>query len=144
MDFDEYIYYMRDDDVEEEPPEFSFPFPQATMDWTKDIRRRTLKDGSYQIWCKLGLWKVVAPTREQAEREAYHYWLHYKEDDMYGKVARYLANQVCDDCGSHLGTYVAGESTWHVGTCDVCHQEKPVTEARDYNYLHKAVSKCVL
>jgi hypothetical protein len=103
-----------------------------------DIRRRTLKDGSYQIWCRRGLWKVIAPTREQAYREAHYYWLQYKQDGEYDCID---ASQVCDDCGTLHGTYVAGESTWHVGTCDMCHQEKPVTEARDYNYLRKAVSK---
>lgn len=144
MDWEEYLYdpFMY---CEEDEPEFPFPFPEAThytMD-EKDIRRRTLKDGSYQIWCRFGFWKVVAPTREQAEREAFNYWRQYKEevDSWYDRRVAYLAEQVCDDCGSHLGTYVAGESTWHVGTCDICHQEKPVTEARDYNYLRKAVSK---
>jgi hypothetical protein len=141
MDFDEYMYYMRDDLAEEDEPEFPFPSPEATfftlMD-EKDIRRRTLKDGSYQIWCRKGLWKVVSPNRALAEIQARHYWRQYKQDGEYDRID---ASQVCDDCGSLHGTYVAGESTWHVGTCDVCHQEKPVTEARDYNYLRKTVSK---
>jgi hypothetical protein len=52
-----------------------------------DIRRRTLKDGSYQIWCRKGLWKVWAPNRLMAEREARHYWFQYDADGEYTEPA---------------------------------------------------------
>jgi hypothetical protein len=51
------------------------------------------------------------------------------------------AYQVCKDCGNHYGEYVAGLSSIWSGTCDVCGQEKPVTESRDYNYLKKGIEK---
>jgi hypothetical protein len=43
---------------------------------------------------------------------------------------------VCHDCGTRYGRRVPGEaSTWHIDTCDVCGQEKPVTQPRDYGGL---------
>jgi len=51
---------------------------------------------------------------------------------------------VCDDCGVKWGNVWDGETysgprlhcaTYHEGECDVCHKERPVTEARDYGYL---------
>lgn len=51
---------------------------------------------------------------------------------------------VCHECGSALGKWwVDGKyigplpycATFHMGTCDVCRQEKSVTEARDFGYL---------
>ena len=52
-----------------------------------DIRRRTLKDGCYQIWCRKGLWKVISPERHLAEREAEHYWAQYSADGEYAEPA---------------------------------------------------------
>lgn len=49
----------------------------------RDIRRRTLRDGSYQITCRKHLWQVLAPTMEQAVREARHYWIQYHADGEY-------------------------------------------------------------
>ena len=140
MDWEEYPYdpFMN---YEEDEPEFPFPSPEAayfTLMNEKDIRRRTLKDGRYQIWCRKGLWKVVAPTQGQAFQEAQRYWRQYKQDGEYDRID---AHQVCYDCGSRLGTPTNADSTMWFGTCDVCHQEKPVSDKRDYNYLRKAVSK---
>lgn len=41
----------------------------------------------------------------------------------------------CGDCGTKYGVYSAGCSSSYVGTCDVCGEEKIITEARDYAYL---------
>jgi len=49
------------------------------------------------------------------------------------------AYQVCRDCGHHYGEYIAGLSSVWKGKCDVCGEEKPVTEARDYDYLKKGI-----
>ena len=46
------------------------------------VRRRKLKNG-YQIACCQGLWKVIAPNQQIAEREAYHYWFQYFHDGEY-------------------------------------------------------------
>jgi len=44
---------------------------------------------------------------------------------------------VCSDCGKKYGYVATGCSTFHVDTCDVCGEEKPCTEPRDYGYLPK-------
>jgi hypothetical protein len=51
------------------------------------------------------------------------------------------ADVVCKDCGSKYGHYsVSCSSTW-MGTCNVCGQELPVTEVRDWNYLKEGINK---
>lgn len=40
---------------------------------------------------------------------------------------------ICHDCGVKHGKRWT-ESTWHQGTCPVCHEVKAVTETRDYGY----------
>lgn len=42
-------------------------------------------------------------------------------------------NLVCYKCGNKYGE-ATEESTFHIGTCDVCGKEASVTEPRDYNY----------
>jgi hypothetical protein len=49
------------------------------------------------------------------------------------------AYQVCNDCGNKYGNYVAGLSSHWMGKCDVCGEEKSVTEARDFDYLKKGI-----
>ena len=51
------------------------------------------------------------------------------------------AEVVCKDCGSLYGKYSVGcSSTWE-GTCDVCEQDKPITEVRDWGYLTKGINE---
>lgn len=51
------------------------------------------------------------------------------------------ADQVCRDCGLKYGKYSVGcSSVWQV-TCDVCGEEKGVTEVRDYGYLSKGLAE---
>ena len=47
--------------------------------WT--IAKKT-KHG-YSIRCKKGLWGIDAPTEEEAEREAMHYFMLYLADGEY-------------------------------------------------------------
>lgn len=42
---------------------------------------------------------------------------------------------VCFDCGTTWGVYSVGCSSVWEGKCDVCKQEKRITEARDFAYL---------
>ena len=37
----------------------------------------------YSIECKKGLWGVYAPTKQEAEREAKHYFVRYFLDGEY-------------------------------------------------------------
>ena len=51
------------------------------------------------------------------------------------------ADVVCKDCGSKYGTYSVGCSSTWIGTCNVCGQERPVTEVRDWNYLREGIEE---
>ncbi len=42
--------------------------------------------GSYKIECKFGLWSVQAPTKQEAEQEAKHYFEQYKLDGEYSAI----------------------------------------------------------
>lgn len=44
---------------------------------------------------------------------------------------------VCDPCGQLYGfRKQPNHATWHNGQCGVCHKPGPVTEPRDFGYLH--------
>jgi len=49
----------------------------------RSIERKLMKNGRFEIHCKLGLWGVDAPTKELAEKEALHYWMQYHADGDY-------------------------------------------------------------
>ena len=49
------------------------------------------------------------------------------------------AYKVCRKCGTEYGEYSVGCSSHWLGVCDVCGEEKSVTESRDYNYLEKGI-----
>ena len=51
------------------------------------------------------------------------------------------AYKVCKDCGKIYGEYSVGCSSVWEGECDVCGETKGVTEARDYGYLEKGITK---
>lgn len=47
-------------------------------------------------------------------------------------------NWVCFSCGNKYRAKPPIQdhvSTIHMGKCEVCHEEKPVTEPRDFGYL---------
>ena len=48
----------------------------------KFTNRRRCKDG-FSVKCKLGLWGVFAPTKEQAMKEAMYYFVQYFNDGEY-------------------------------------------------------------
>jgi hypothetical protein len=51
------------------------------------------------------------------------------------------ADVVCRECGHKYGKYSVGCSSVWNGTCDVCGEEKPITEVRDYGYLSKGINE---
>lgn len=51
---------------------------------------------------------------------------------------------VCSECGSKYGVYSVGCSSVWTDKCDVCGEEKPVTEARDYAYLITGIRRLTL
>lgn len=51
------------------------------------------------------------------------------------------ASVVCRDCGTKYGHYsVSCSSSW-MGTCNVCGQEKSITEVRDWNWLKEGIKE---
>ena len=47
---------------------------------------------------------------------------------------------ICNDCGRTYGKRPEGNpygATYHVGTCDICGEEKEVTEPRDFGHMRK-------
>lgn len=49
------------------------------------------------------------------------------------------ANWTCTDCGIKYGEARGLCATYHNGTCEVCGEEKAVTETRDYNWFNKTL-----
>ena len=49
------------------------------------------------------------------------------------------AEVVCFDCGTKYGEPRGDVSSMWISTCNVCGQEKAVTETRDYRYLAKGI-----
>lgn len=45
----------------------------------------------------------------------------------------------CHDCGSKWGVYSVGCSSIWNGICHVCHEDKYVTESRDYAYFFTGI-----
>ena len=59
------------------------------------------------------------------------------------KLLRTLDNAYtsCKDCGTKYGVYSVGCSSTWIEKCDVCGEEKPVTEARDYAYFFPTIHR---
>jgi uncharacterized protein (DUF983 family) len=45
------------------------------------------------------------------------------------------ATVTCADCGDKYGVHSVRYSSWWVGKCHVCGEEKPITESRDFAYF---------
>ena len=45
------------------------------------------------------------------------------------------ATVTCAGCGDKYGVHSVRSSSWWVGKCHVCGEEKPVTESRDFAYF---------
>ena len=52
-----------------------------------------VRDGRHEIDCRRGLWGVSASSREQALREAQHYYMQYELDGEYEEIMK------CEYCG---------------------------------------------
>jgi hypothetical protein len=51
------------------------------------------------------------------------------------------ASWTCISCGLKYGEARGSCATFHNGRCDVCGEEKLVTETRDYGYFRKTLNK---
>jgi hypothetical protein len=53
------------------------------------------------------------------------------------------AGVCCASCGDRYGTPRGRYSSWWVSRCEVCDNEGPVTEVRDYKYLNRGIVELV-
>lgn len=49
----------------------------------KNTKYKVTKDGRHEVNCNKGLFGVSAPTKEQAMKEARHYFIQYFKDGEY-------------------------------------------------------------
>jgi hypothetical protein len=54
----------------------------------KNTKYKVTKDGRHKVDCKKGLFGVSAPTKEQAMKEARHYFMQYFVDGEYNEGLR--------------------------------------------------------
>lgn len=47
---------------------------------------KLMKDGRFEIHCKLGLWCASGTDMKQVEADAKHYWLHYLAEGEYSSL----------------------------------------------------------
>lgn len=51
---------------------------------------------------------------------------------------------ICEDCGRKWGRRSPSDATtWHEGVCDLCGEERPVSEPRDFGYLREGWQEAV-
>ena len=86
---------------------------------------------------KAKLSRALNPDAEQYTDDEMEAMSHEVADALLNKLQG--AYTVCKDCGSKYGEYSVGCSSVWEGKCDVCGENKPVTESRDYGYLNKGI-----
>jgi hypothetical protein len=42
---------------------------------------------------------------------------------------------VCSECGMKHGRHNPGIATWHIGRCDICGEEKSVTDSWSFGHI---------
>ena len=103
-------------------------------DYTKEFRK--LQDEIYGLKAKLSrLEQPDNPNYTDAEMDAL-----CSQNEITANILK-SAEVVCKDCGSKYGHYSVGCSSTWTGTCNVCGQEKSITEVRDWNYLKEGIDK---
>ena len=86
---------------------------------------------------KAKLSRLENPENPQYTEEEMEAMSHEVADALLNRLQN--AEVVCKDCGSKYGDYSVGcSSTWE-GKCNVCGENKPVTEIRDWGYLDKGI-----
>jgi hypothetical protein len=122
---------------------------------TEDMRKtaddydlKLIEDYNDKLWEIEKLEKEIRDLKAKLSRIENPDNPNYTEEEMdamSNDVADALVSKlqgaytVCKDCGSKYGEYSVGCSSVWQGKCDVCGETKPVTEARDYNYLNKGI-----
>lgn len=58
-----------------------------------------------------------------------------REDCVEQQSFKEYPEWVCYECGMKHGRRAPGVAAWHSDKCDVCDQQKDVTEPRDFGHL---------
>jgi hypothetical protein len=103
-------------------------------DYSKELRR--LEDEIYDLKAKLS--RCQQPENPQYTDEEMDALC--SQNEITADILK-SAEVVCRDCGSKYGHYSVGCSSTWTGTCNVCGQEKSITEVRDWNYLKEGIDK---
>ena len=107
---------------------------KLSEDYSKEFRK--LEDEIYDLKAKLS--RCQQPDNP-----------NYTEEEIAAMTAQNQitadtlksAEVVCKECGEKYGHYSVGCSSTWTGTCNVCGQEKSITEVRDWNYLKEGIDK---
>jgi len=51
--------------------------------FSENTEKKITKSGRVEMHCKKGLWGVDAPTEDEAEKEALHYFMQYYNEGEY-------------------------------------------------------------
>ena len=107
---------------------------KMSEDYAKEFRK--LEDEIYDLKAKLSRCQQPDnPNYTDAEMDAL-----CSQNEITANILK-SAEVVCKDCGSKYGHYSVGCSSTWTGTCNVCGQEKSITEVRDWNYLKEGIDK---
>jgi hypothetical protein len=107
---------------------------KMSEDYAKEFRK--LEDEIYDLKAKLSRCEQPDnPNYTDAEMDAL-----CSQNEITANILK-SAEVVCKDCGSKYGHYSVGCSSTWTGTCNVCGQEKSITEVRDWNYLKEGIDK---
>ena len=107
---------------------------KMSEDYAKEFRK--LQDEIYDLKAKLSRCEQPDnPNYTDEEMDAL-----CSQNEITADILK-SAEVVCKDCGSKYGHYSVGCSSTWTGTCNVCGQEKSITEVRDWNYLKEGIDK---
>lgn len=107
---------------------------KLSEDYSKEFRK--MQDEIYDLKAKLSrLEQPDNPNYTESEIEAMTAQNQITADTLKS------AEVVCKECGEKYGHYSVGCSSTWTGTCNVCGQEKSITEVRDWNYLKEGIDE---
>ncbi len=120
---------------EEDMKKIAYEFDlKLVEDYGKEIGK--LQEEIYDLKAKLSRFQQPDnPNYTEEEMEAMTH-----QNEVTADILK-SAEVVCGDCGSKYGHYSVGCSSTYTGTCNVCGQEKSITEVRDWNYLKEGIDK---
>jgi hypothetical protein len=122
---------------------------EAMRKTAEEYDLKLVEDYHDKLWEIEKLEKEIRDLKAKLSRLENPYNPQYTEEEMDALCAENEvtlgtlknAEVVCKDCGSKYGTYSVGCSSTWLGKCNVCGEEKPITEVRDWGYLAKGIGE---